>query len=267
MTDHDLMDEPEVVPRAPKLSFGPVIQGVFGVLKRNFATFLGITLLLEIAPMLLIGAGGFQAAGNSLGSGLGLIGLGYLALLVASAILTPALVHGAVADLNGRRPTIAECLRSGVSHALPVFVILLLTGIGVMFGFLLFIVPGVILFIGWSVAAPAQIVEKTGIFGAFGRSRALTKGSRWRIFWLFVLWAIVSSAVQQTLLGLAGVSIGGAAASGNPMAFMTPAYGVVTLVITVASTLISYTGLAVIYYELRRLKEGIGPEALASIFD
>jgi hypothetical protein len=35
----------------------------------------------------------------------------------------------------------------------------------------------------------------------------------------------------------------------------------------VANTLVSYTGLAVIYYELRRLKEGIGPEALASIFD
>jgi hypothetical protein len=51
------------------------------------------------------------------------------------------------------------------------------------------------------------------------------------------------------------------------MAFMTPAYGIVMLVITVASTLISYTGLAVIYYELRRLKEGVGPEALASIFD
>jgi hypothetical protein len=58
-----------------------------------------------------------------------------------------------------------------------------------------------------------------------------------------------------------------ATAAANPLSAMTPAYLVVTSVMTVANTLVSYTGLAVIYYELRRLKEGIGPEALASIFD
>jgi hypothetical protein len=262
------MTTAEIASVTPKLSFGPVIQGTLGVLKRNLKTFLILVLLLEVAPFLLIVAGGLQLTGGATAAGWTWIGVGYLALMVASAILTPALVHGAVADLNGRKVTIEECLGSGMRHALPVFVIFLLTGLGVAFGFLLLFVPGIMLWIAWSVAGPAQVVERTGVFAAFGRSRTLTKGSRWRLFWLFVLYSIISTAVQQSLLGVATMFTGTVAApTANPFAAITPAYGAVMLVMTVANTLISYTGLAVIYYELRRLKEGIGPEALASVFD
>jgi hypothetical protein len=262
------MTTAEIAPPVPKLGYGPVIQGTFGVLKRNLKTLVALALVLEVGPFLLIALGGFQLAAGQMGAGGATIGIGYLALLVASAILTPALVHGAVADLNGRKPTLGECLQSGVRHALPVFLVLLLTGLGVMFGLILLIVPGVMLFTAWAVAAPAQVVERTGVFAAFGRSGFLTKGSRWRIFWLFVLYTVVSSAVQQALVGLVTTFTGSmAATAANPFAAMTPAYAVVLMVITLASTLISYTGLAVIYYELRRIKEGIGPEALASVFD
>jgi hypothetical protein len=262
------MTTAETAPPTQKLSFGPVIQGTFGVLKRNLGTFLGLALLLEAIPFVFLGAGVVQMMTSGATSGGPALGLGYLALMVASAILTPALVHGAVADLNGRRPTLGECLRSGVRHALPVFVILLLTGFGVLFGFLLLVVPGFILFMMWVVAAPAQVVERTGVFAAFGRSRTLTKGSRWRIFWLLVLYSFVNGAVQQSLLGIATMFTGSITpTSANPFAAVTPAYGVVMLVMTVVNTLITYTGMAVIYYELRRIKEGIGPEALASVFD
>jgi len=258
----------EAAPAAAKLSFGPVIQGTFGVLKRNLGTFVALAVLLEGLPVLLIGAGVMQMTPNAPFAGFGYLGVGYLAMLAASAILTPALVHGAVADLNGRKSTLGECLQSGVRHALPVFVIMLLSGLGAMLGFILFIVPGVMLLIAWSVAGPCQVVERTGILAAFGRSRALTKGSRWRIFWLFVLYSIVSSAVQQSLLGVASMLPRAAALnSANPLSAITPAYVVVMVILSLASILITYTGLAVIYYELRRIKEGIGPEALASVFD
>jgi hypothetical protein len=262
------MTAAETALATPKLSFGPVIQGTFGVLKRNLGTFVALALLLEIGPFLLIGMGFLQLASGGMVAGGTWLSVGYLAMTVASAILTPALVHGAVADLNSRKPTLGECLTSGVRHALPVFVILLLSGLGMAFGFILFFVPGFMLLVAWLVAAPAQVVEKTGVFAAFGRSRFLTRGSRWRIFWLLVLYVVVYLAVQQSIMGVATMFTGPmATAAANPLSAMTPAYLVVTSVMTVANTLVSYTGLAVIYYELRRLKEGIGPEALASIFD
>jgi hypothetical protein len=254
------LTEPAAAP-PPKLAFGPVIQGTFGVLKRNLGTFLALTVLLQGVPLLLMGAG-FVGGMN-----LGLVGSGGLILAITTAILSPALVHGAVADLNGRKPTFQECLGRGARKALPVFAVLFVTGIGAMFGLILLIVPGIMLLIAWSVAAPAKVVEQVGVFGALSRSAALTKGSRWRIFWLFVLYSIVSGAVQQTLIGVATMFTGGAVDAANPMAGLASAVGVVTLITSIVSSLVSYTSLSVIYYELRRIKEGIGPEALAAIFD
>jgi hypothetical protein len=122
----------------------------------------------------------------------------------------------------------------------------------------------------WLVAGPCQVVEKTGVFGAFSRSAALTKNNRWRILGLLLLYFIVYMVIQQVLMNLVGAGMSArmaAAQSGNPFAATTPAYWAVMAVLTVVNTLITYVGLAVIYYELRRVKEGVGPEALASVFD
>jgi hypothetical protein len=253
-------------PPPPKLSFGPVIQGTFGVLKRNFGTFLALTAVLQVIPLAVM-FGGVTSLGSGTSGGLGLIPLGGLVLSITSAILAPALLHGTVADLNGRKPTFGECLRSGLRQAIPVFTVLFVATVGAFFGLMLLIVPGIMLSVAWCVAAPAKVVERIGVFGALDRSRTLTKGSRWRLFWLFVLYFIVYGAFQQTFLGLAGTFPGAGQGALGAASLFSPSYGVVMAILSVAGTLISYTGLSVIYYELRRLKEGIGPEALAAIFD
>lgn len=54
----------------------------------------------------------------------------------------------------------------------------LVTGILIVAGMLLFIVPGVIIAIMFSLVIPTIIVEQTGIFESLGRSRRLV-GQRW----------------------------------------------------------------------------------------
>lgn len=252
-----------------KLSFGRVIQGTFGVAWRNIAVFLTLIVGCLAVPGIIIGLGVMQFQSGVSASAFAVVGLGYLALMVGAAVLQPAIIHGAVADLNGRRATAGECIRTGLRHALPVFVILLLSILGFAFGFVLLIVPGLMLVTAWLVAGPSQVVERTGVFGAFSRSGALTKNNRWRIFGLLVLYMIVYSVIQQVLLNVAGVGVAAQvqAQAGNPFAAFSPAYWVIMLLMTVVNTLVSYVGLAVIYYELRRVKEGVGPEALAAVFD
>lgn len=255
-------------PPVPKLEFAPIVQGVFGVLKRNMGVMVSLAGLLLGVPLLAVVLGAVASGSGAPLGGAGAISLGALGFAIGSLILAPGLIHGAFTDLSGRKPTIAECIRSGLRHALPVFFIMVSVSIAAAFAVLLLIVPAIILLVAWSVATPVRVVERTGVFASIARSGALTKGSRWRIFWLFVLWFLVSGAVQQTVLGLVGMGSSGTMVSATGrLGALASVYGVVALVITVASTLISYTGLAVIYYELRRLKEGIGPEALASIFD
>jgi hypothetical protein len=75
--------------------------------------------------------------------------------------------------------------------ALPYIGTLILNGvlaaIGIGIGFVLLIVPGLILITIWAVVAPAIVIEDAGVIGAFGRSRELVRGHGWPVFGSIVL--------------------------------------------------------------------------------
>jgi hypothetical protein len=201
--------------------------------------------------------------------------LGALAGLVAvvgNAMLQGAVIHASVSDLSGGRASFGECLATGFRFFLPLFCIGLIVGICCGFCLLIFIVPGVLLALAWTVAAPAEVVERVGIFGALGRSVVLTRNHRGAILGLAVIYVLASWIVQSTLSG--GMMVGaGFGASGlgtrpgagfqNLMLLQT----IVQLVLTTLFASVSSAGIASIYFELRHTKEGIGAEQLASVFD
>jgi hypothetical protein len=131
-----------------------------------------------------------------------------------------------------------------------------------MVGFVLFIVPGIMMAVAWVVSTPALVVERTGVFGAFSRSADLTRGRRWQIFGLLFLYFIAISVVQQVLLGVVGAAFV-AATPQIRLLDQLPVSAVVGVVVSVVSA----AGVAAIYYELRSTREGAGPEALAAVFD
>jgi hypothetical protein len=48
---------------------------------------------------------------------------------------------------------------------------------------------------------------------------------------------------------------------------MSVAYIALDSVVRIFTSMVSTAGVATIYYELRSVKEGVGPEQLASVFD
>ena len=54
----------------------------------------------------------------------------------------------------------------------------ILAGIAIAIGFVLLIIPGLFLITIWSVIVPVIVIERTGVFDSFGRSRELVKGQR-----------------------------------------------------------------------------------------
>ena len=54
---------------------------------------------------------------------------------------------------------------------MPLLVAGLLAGICIALGFVLLIVPGLVLLTIWAVIAPVIVIERTGALEAFGRSR------------------------------------------------------------------------------------------------
>jgi len=85
----------------------------------------------------------------------------------------------------------------------------ILYGIAVAIGFVLFIVPGLILITIWAVVAPSIVVENQGVIDAFGRSRELVRGNGWSVF-LTILMAFLIVVIISLVFGVIGAAIGAA---------------------------------------------------------
>jgi hypothetical protein len=245
-----------------QLDIGRVIQQLFSVLGRNFLNFLVLAIILTGLPTLLVGIlqlnflrGGQIINWQTI--------LGGVVSLLAGLILQGTVIYGTVTDLNGRRATLGESLSIGLRSFLPLLGIGILFGVAVACGMILLIVPGIMMLVAWCVAVPAYVVEQTSLFGAFGRSAELTRGNRWRIFALFVLY-LVASIIVEALLGVFSTA-GSLAAGGTGITFARAI--IFTPLISVATALLATTGGAVLYVELRHVRDGVGPAGLAAIFD
>jgi uncharacterized membrane protein len=102
---------------------------------------------------------------------------------------------------------------AGLVVVLPLIGLGILHSLAVAVGFMLLIVPGVMLYMMWSVAAPALVAERNSVFAAFGRSRFLTRGARWKIFALqlviIVIYGMVSSSLGVMLIAVNGIEAAG----------------------------------------------------------
>lgn len=248
---------------------GRVVSRTFGTIGRNAATFFTLA-AIAVVPQLILAAylGVGVAAGHAkidpsqMLHFLSMTGIVLLAALVLGAVLQAALVHGTISDLNGKKASFGDCLQTGLRTCLPVIGLSILLSIALVFGFVLLLVPGILMYLAWAVVVPVLVVEKTGIFGAFGRSAALTKGHRWAILGLAVAAWLISF-----LLGLATMPLQGfLTLPGEGLQSMALVLVVSGLINVFVAALVA-TGTAAVYYELRSIKEGIGPEQLAAVFD
>ena len=249
---------------------GDVVNRTFGAISRNFVTFVLLSAVLVGVPALALGFVQLGVGSGDVSNIWTLFGLALIVNLAATYVLQGALIHGAVLDFNGKKASFGECLATGLKHMLPLIAIALLMWIGVMFGMMLLIVPGVILSIMWTVAIPARVVENVGVFKAFGRSRDLTRNNRWKIFGLFVMYMIIATVITMVVMLPAGAFAPVAAPTeADPLGIgqTSVAFVIFNVISTVLAAVVSATGVSAIYYELRKSKEGVGAEELAKVFE
>jgi hypothetical protein len=259
-----------------KLDIARVLGETFQVIGRNIVTFTVLGLVLAGLPagvLAFIQAGWLKSQGDltSVVMSPGYfanVGYGALVSLITTAILQGALIYATVQDMNGQKPAVGEALATGLRNFLGLIIVSILFGLAVVFGMILLIVPGIMIACAWCVAVPALVAERRGVFDSFSRAAELTRGHRWRIFGLFfLLWVIL------IVLGMVIGSITTAAmfttpgALDNPMAVALNPLNIVLQVIQQTITAVLGASLvAVLYVELRKLRDGAGPQWLAEIF-
>ena len=190
--------------------------------------------------------------------------LGILTFILSS-LMQAVITRGLVLDHEGREPTLGQCLQEGLRFTLPIVFLTLLWWFGLGLGFLLLVIPGIMLLCMWSVAVPALVEERTGIIDAFDRSQQLTKGNRWKIFGLLLV-VLITYYLVTAVFALIGFTTG----EGSSFFTQPDSGSALALIATALSGLVFGLLWATIqpslFVELRDAKEGGGVGELADVF-
>ena len=135
---------------------------------------------------------GIVVALLSLAGAVGLI-IGGIVSFIASFVVQTSLIK-AVQDVRDGRVDLdlGQTVRAALPYLWPVIGASILAGIGIFFGFILLIVPGLILLTFWSLIVPWIVVGGSGPLQSFGNSWRTVRGYAWRVFGTYVLvWLIL----------------------------------------------------------------------------
>jgi hypothetical protein len=154
---------------------------------------------------------------------------------------------------DGRREhSVGQLLRSVEPVFWPLVGVSILAGLGIGLGFVLLIVPGLILMVIWSVVAPVTVLERPGVFAAFGRSRQLVRGNGWNVFGVIIL-VFLAVVVISVAAGLVAGSLGSVGRA------------LVQWAVTAALAPVTALSASVLYFELRRQRdESVAPVTTAT---
>lgn len=186
------------------------------------------------------GPGAFAITENLLAFGAGIV-----AVIIAGYLASIALTYWFYAALMARNPS------PGFGRFWPWLGIYILAALGIGFGLVLLIVPGLILIVRWVLVLPLVIEGKVPAMDTFGESWARTRGYGWPIFGAMVI-VFIGLMVVGGMIGGSAALLGGIAS--------IPAIAASAIVDTVFSAV--FMALAVGAYRL----SGDDTEELADVF-
>ena len=184
------------------MTVGGILGQAWDLYTRFFVRFFAIAAIVFVVINLLDAVIG-TAVGSSNGDAVLLALISVVVSLVGTFWLQGALVY-AVSDVrDGRIDTtvreVFERVRPRVGTLVGAG---LLAGIGIAIGFVLLVVPGLVLLTWWCLLVPVIVVEGKQIGESFTRSRELVHGHGWTVFGVVVITAIASAIASGVIQGI-----------------------------------------------------------------
>jgi hypothetical protein len=227
---------------------GELLRSTFGIYFKHFGSMFLVTfigLLPTLLSVLLL------LAWKDLALLFGVIG--YFLLLISISVFIPAASTVIVSDISlGHKPSVFRASKRVLGAILgKLFGTAFLAGLIIMFGFIIFIIPGIIFFIRYLLVSPVVILEGKWGRDALKRSKALVKGYSGRIlgfYFVFFCTLFLVFFLISFLLQLMGAGVIGP---------------IIILVIEIAIIPVGVIPLVLLYYDLRARKEGYDNTGLA----
>src|SRR5579871_3822002 len=236
------------------LTLGELLDRAFQLYRSRFAIFAGIAAVAYLpvfviqaftlwSPKVISPTMGIAAA-------VGFIVLIVLRLLGVAAANSATIIVVSAAYLE-RPITVGEAYRRVSGMLVRVFFIMIATGIGIGIGFVLLIVPGVVLFLMWALAIPVAVLEDAGLGESVSRSRELTAGHRARVFAIYLLYFFLLFSLESMMAAPLGVFV--ILKGGHTGAAMAPIVGLFNVIISyVVGSLVTPVisiSLSLMYYD------------------
>jgi hypothetical protein len=184
-------------PRSPT----EILDTSFRFYGAHFGDLLVLSALLLVPPVLItaIAPASVQQVVQVVGNLMYLVCQGAIAVLVAAALE------------QDRSLSAGDVLRTLGSRAGSVIAVSIMSGLLIMFGLVLLVIPGILIAVWTAVATPVAAIEGVRNSDALKRSRDLTRGRFWHVLGTSLLaWVIViviafgAAIVLGIVLGLVG---------------------------------------------------------------
>lgn len=234
-------NSPFTTRRVEAFRVGDVLRTAFSIYLRHLPLFYLIGLMGALPTSIL---GEVDTAPASV------VALLTLSLLALRIWMQAALAYGTVRILRGGTASASAMLRHSVLSFPRVLAVSSLAGVAIVAGLVVFIVPGLVLATMFWIVVPVVVVEGRFV-AALRRCHELTLGHKWPIFGLFAIYLLLGVALEYGLYPLI-----------NSLAF-TP---YLNCLVDAGMEGFYAVTIAVVYHDLRVLKEGPGA-SLARVFD
>jgi hypothetical protein len=202
------------------------------------------------------------------------------------------IAYGVFRSLRGERTSLAICFEKGSSSILPsikaiaiiglwtivaIVCLVILTAISKLFlavGSIVFAIFAVPLLMSVYVVIPAIATEKLGSLQGITRSRILTEGYKWTIFWCLFLLVAIRILVEMAILSIFFkeffMELDATTLTQNEIANYISGFKIssgISFVVDIVFGTLSAVMSAVIYHDLRAVKDGLDDSQLTSLFD
>ena len=180
-----------------------------------------------------------------------------LQFLFVQPLLTAAVARASAEAYLGNRVLVGPTLRFALTRVHSILWISILSSLAALLGFILLIVPGIIVLVRFAFGSTVLVVERRKGSKALGRSWRLAKGHFWKLFGVFILAFLMAGIVASVLSIPAGLAFAAIGPSGWPIAAVGDSLaGVLTTPFTTLITVL-------LYFDLRIRKEAFDLEVMA----
>lgn len=250
-----------------QMGIGELIDAAVRVYRLEWKALMGIVAFVVVpvtflelwATQLVLGQSGPATMSSDALGQLVVLSLAMFAVqfLIVQPFLLAATARAAADVYLGTPVTIGGTYRYALGRLPSILLITILSTLAALLGFVLLIVPGIIVLVRLAFAPVALVVEGHRGSGALRRSWRLTKGFFWRTLGTLLLSGLIVGIVSG-ILSIPGEM---AVQALGPDAW--PISAIVTALATVLLTPFGTVVIVLLYFDLRIRKEGFDLEVMA----